>query len=150
MAVAGRKPKPPELRIIEGNPGHRPIPENTPKPAPKKPSCPRWLLPDAKKEWHRVAPMLEKLGLLTKIDMAALAGYCQSYARWKDCEEEIDRNGYTVVTEKGFVIQHPAVSIAKNCLNMVRKFCSEFGMTPSSRGRIQIPGLDDEDDEDLD
>ncbi len=29
---------------------------------------------------------LEAMGLLTRVDMAAFAGYCQAYARWKEAE----------------------------------------------------------------
>ena len=32
---------------------------------------------------------MEQLGILTEVDMAAFAGYCQAYARWKEAEEFI-------------------------------------------------------------
>lgn len=145
MAFAGRKPKPPELRIVEGNPGHRPIPENTPKPSPKRPSRPSWILPEAKREWNRIVPQLERLGLLTSVDRAALAGYCQAWARYRQAEEILDTEGFTITTDKGNVIQRPEVSISRNMLQQVRAFAAEFGLTPSSRGRIQIPGQDEDD-----
>lgn len=31
MAIRGRKPKPTYLRVIEGNPGHRPLPKDEPE-----------------------------------------------------------------------------------------------------------------------
>jgi len=145
MGVAGRKPKPPELRLVEGNPGHRPIPENTPKPSPKAPKRPSWLLPEAKREWSRVVPHLERLGLLTVVDRAVLAAYCQAWARYREAEEAIDREGVVRVTEKGYPVQNPAVSIARNMMNQVRAFAAEFGLTPSARGRIQLPETDDDD-----
>jgi P27 family predicted phage terminase small subunit len=149
MASPGRKPKPPELRVIEGNPGHRPIPENHPKPAPKRPSRPSWLLTEAKREWNRVVPQLEKLGLLSQIDRAALAMYCQTWARYKQAEDALNKYGFTMKTDNGNVIQRPEVSISRNAANLIRNLCAEFGFTPSSRGRISLPDLD-EDEGDLD
>ena len=86
MAQKGRKPKPTSLKILEGNPGKRPLPKNEIQPKKKAPRCPSWLEEDAKKEWKRMGKVLEGLGLLTDMDMMAFAGYCQAYARWKEAE----------------------------------------------------------------
>jgi P27 family predicted phage terminase small subunit len=102
-------------------------------------------LPEAKREWNRVVPQLERLGLLTVVDRAALAGYCQSWARYREAEEAISQDGLIRTTESGYSMPHPAVSISRNALQQVRAFCAEFGLTPSSRGRIQMPGAEDED-----
>jgi phage terminase small subunit len=32
----------------------------------------------------------------------------------------------------------------------LRAFCAEFGLSPSSRGRMEIPDAGDDEDEDLD
>ena len=80
MAQRGRKPKPTALKVLEGNPGGRPLNPNEPKPAKKAPRCPAWLEDEAKKEWKRMGKTLEQMGLLTEMDMAAFAGYCQAYA----------------------------------------------------------------------
>ena len=54
--------------------------------------CPKWLEPEAKKEWRRLAKQMEAIGILTEVDMAAFAGYCQAYARWKEAEEFITQH----------------------------------------------------------
>lgn len=89
MAGRGRPPKPTAVKELEGNPGKRPLNKNEPKPKQIAPKCPSWLEPDAKKEWRRLSKELETMGLLTQVDMAAFAGYCQAYARWKEAEEFI-------------------------------------------------------------
>src|SRR4051812_29469083 len=79
----GRPPKPTRLRIIEGVPGHsRPINENEPQPEPILLDPPPQLQGAALEEWHAMAAELHKLRLLSKIDRAALAAYCQSWAIW--------------------------------------------------------------------
>jgi P27 family predicted phage terminase small subunit len=139
VAVPGRKPKPTALKILEGNPGHRPIVE-TPKPRPIAPECPSWLTDEAKAEWQRVAPALERLGLLTEVDGTALAAYCEAYSRWRAAEEIIAREGLTYENVRlGRIAQHPAVPIARQMMDQIRAYCSEFGLTPSARGRMTLP-----------
>ncbi len=77
--MAGRKPKPTALKKLEGNPGKRKL--NTKEPVPGKgmPDCPKWLLPEAKEEWKRLCQKLSEMGVLTEVDMAAFAAYCQRY-----------------------------------------------------------------------
>ena len=136
MAQRGRKPKPTALKVLEGNPGGRPLNPNEPKPAKKAPRCPAWLEDEAKKEWKRMGKTLEQMGLLTEMDMAAFAGYCQAYARWKEAEEFITQHGTIVKTPSGYWQQVPQVSIAQTYLKIMNRFCEQFGLTPSARSRI--------------
>lgn len=136
MAVRGRKPKPTALKILEGNPGKRPLNENEPKPPKANLRCPSWLEPEAKKEWKRLSVSLEAMGVLTEADISAFAGYCQAYARWREAEEFISKHGSIFQTPSGYVQQVPQVSIAQSNLKIMQSFCSEFGLTPASRSRI--------------
>ena len=112
MATRGRKPKPTAMKELEGNPGKHPLNTSEPKPNKKAPACPKWLEPEAKKEWRRLAKQMEAIGILTEVDMAAFAGYCQAYARWKEAEEFITQHGTIVKTPSGYWQQVPQVSIA--------------------------------------
>ena len=136
MATRGRKPTPTAIKELEGNPGKRPLNANEPKPEKKAPSCPKWLESEAKKEWRRLAKEMEAIGILTDVDMAAFAGYCQAYARWKEAEEFITQHGTIVKTPSGYWQQVPQVSIAQTYLKIMNKLAEQFGLTPSSRSRI--------------
>jgi P27 family predicted phage terminase small subunit len=145
--MPGPPKKPTALRKLEGNPSKRPFPKNEPKPEPGMPECPDWLMDEAKEEWFRIAPELHKLGLLTRLDRAALAGYCQSYAKWRRAEEFISQYGTTYrmvkTDDEGrkyvYSQQHAEVGIANQCLKQIRAFCAEFGLTPSARARMELP-----------
>lgn len=150
MGARGPLPKPTALKVLEGNPGKRPLNRAEPKPRPVAPKCPAWLLLEAKREWRRVAPELERLGLLTVVDGTALAGYCQAYARWREAEAALSEHGLTFATDKGYVCVRPEVAIAQRSLQLVKGFCAEFGLTPSSRGRMTLPEVDDGGDDLLD
>ena len=145
MATRGRKPKPTALKALEGNPGKRPLNEHEPVPPKAAIRCPAWLEPEAKKEWKRLAPALEAMGILTTVDISAFAGYCQAYARWKEAEEFISKHGSIFQTPSGYVQQVPQVSIAQQNLKIMQSFCSEFGLTPATRSRI-IAGSGSESD----
>ena len=142
MATRGRKPTPTAIKILHGNPGKRPLNKHEPMPEKKAPTCPKWLDDEAKKEWKRLAPQMEQLGILTEADRTAFASYCQAYARWKEAEEFISQHGTIVKTPSGYWQQVPQVSIAQTYLKIMNKIAEQFGLTPSSRSRI-IAGSDD-------
>ena len=131
MATRGRKPKPTALKVLEGNPGKRPLNDREPVPPKATLKCPAWLLPEAKKEWKRLAPALEAMGVLTMADLTAFEGYCQAYARWKEAE--------AFITQHGSISQTPSGSVQQN-LKIMQSFCSEFGLTPATRARIIAGG----------
>ena len=137
--VAVNAPKPTALKRLEGNPGKRPLNRHEPQPRVDSVYCPRWLSQDAKREWRRVAPELTRLGLLTLVDRAALAAYCEAYAEWLLACRALTEGGYTFTTDKGYVVPHPMVGIKQKALDRMRAFMTEFGMTPSSRSRIVLP-----------
>lgn len=147
MGKRGPKPEPTNLKIIKGNPGKRPLNKNEPKPKPIKPECPEWLNEHAKKMWEKISPELDRMGLFTMIDGEAFSVACQSYGIWVECEEILKEKGRVMVIErvdKGgnpigeYEQTRPEVSIGNNALKNFKTFCSEFGLTPSSRSGIEI------------
>lgn len=90
MSTRGRKPKPTNLKLVQGNPGKRPINKGEPKPpAGDALTPPAFLNAPAKVEWARVLGDLQRCGLVTTIDRAALAGYCQAYGTWAECDKAL-------------------------------------------------------------
>lgn len=78
-----------------------------------------------------------RLNLLTIVDRAALAAYCQAWGRWVEAEANIQRFGAVIKTPKGLPLVNPYLRIAERAIDQMRKFLVEFGMTPSSRSRIK-------------
>jgi len=145
---AGRPRKPTALKELEGNPGKRALNRPEPKPTVRIPSCPAHLSGEAKKEWRRISKELLAVGLLTVVDRAALAGYCQAWARWVDAEKEISAPGFKTIctTDKGYEHVNPWVQVSNSALKQMKSFLSEFGLTPASRSRIQVPQEKEEDE----
>jgi P27 family predicted phage terminase small subunit len=134
----GRKNKPTALKILQGNPGKRKLNKHEPQPSGVA-TCPSHLDAGAKAEWKRVAKELKSIGLLTSVDRAAMGAYCCAYSRWAEAEKQIQKIGTVIRSPKsGFPIANPHVSISNTALDLMRKFCVEFGLTPASRTRLQV------------
>jgi P27 family predicted phage terminase small subunit len=146
--MVGRNPKPTTLKILEGNPGKRPLPKNEPKPEIDLIPCPDYLKDDAiaYEEWNRIVPELYKLGLLTKVDRAALELYCSQYSIYRDALKQIKEDGLITTNIRNGDKAHPAAQIAREAAKIIKAIAVEFGLTPSSRGRISLPSdtIDDE------
>jgi P27 family predicted phage terminase small subunit len=140
--MRGRRPKPTALKEMLGNPGKRPLNRNEPKPVQAMPTCPAHLSPTAKAEWKRLAAQLHRLGILTQLDRAALAGYCQVYARWVEAEKKLQETAALIKTPSGYVQQNPWLQVANKQAELMHKFLAEFGLSPASRSRVSaMPSL---------
>jgi P27 family predicted phage terminase small subunit len=107
---------------------------------------------DARAEWERTVPILQSMGLLSTLDMAALAAYCQAYGRWQMAEREMRRltkkgtTGLLIKTAQGNYIQNPLLGIISRNIQIMHKFITEFGLSPSARSRIQVDQTGGEED----
>lgn len=144
--MRGRPRKPTALRVLEGNRGKRDLPANEPIPEPPDdcpPPPPPWLTHRvARAEWVRLSRELWLLGLLTRLDVTALATYCRTYATFVEAQEEVRARGILLTLKNGSKIQNPALNIMKATARDLMKFANEFGMTPSGRSRIDISKAD--------
>lgn len=110
MAIRGVKPKPTQLRLVQGNAGDRPLPAGEPTPT-GKPVKPKWLKGRAALLWDEV------LGFafwLTEADSYKLASWCDRQADF-----ERRRKSWTAADRR----EHRAAG-------------SELGFDPSSRTRL--------------
>ena len=135
--MRGRKPKPAALggsKALEG-----------PEPPDALPRCPAHLSDVARKEWRRLAKPLGDMGILSVADRAALAAYCQVWARWVEAEEQLQKTPPLLKTPSGYVQQSPWLSIANKQLEIMGRYMAELGLTPSSRTRLPAePARDDQ------
>jgi P27 family predicted phage terminase small subunit len=147
MGKRGPTPKPSKLKLLEGNPGKRALPKDEPQPDADTAmlKAPSYLSSQAQHEWRRVAPQLYELGLLTQIDGAALEAYCEAYATWRETMKVLRSQGRTYETDTGYIRARPEVGMANEALRQLKAFAAEFGLTPSSRGRLSLPEVQGED-----
>jgi len=143
--------KPTELKVLMGNPGKRPLPENEPKPKPimDKVEPPAFLNDHAIKTWERLFPVLKSINLITEADIESFTILCQSYGIWVECETSLKNGRTDEYTNKGGnknEIEHPLSKIAQKAFERYKSLCTEFGLTPASRSRIQVTGQEEADE----
>lgn len=148
MGRRGPKKEPTARQRLKGFPGKRKN-AREPKPAADRVQRPTWLGADARAEWERLEPELTRLGLLTNVDVAQFAAYCQWYARWQRYEQRIaavvaaaekkkDQDGDLATATSGYQQAHPYVLLAAKAADEMRKFAALFGLSPSDRVTLQI------------
>jgi P27 family predicted phage terminase small subunit len=138
---------PTHLKLLRGNPGKRPLPASEPKPElpPKPPEPPDFLDSGAVEEWRRLAPELWSLGLLTRLDVGHLAGYCYSYSQWKTAATTLRQMGVNDPVMHGQLVKsgegggaspNPLIWVARSALRDMIRIGAEFGFSPASRSSI--------------
>jgi P27 family predicted phage terminase small subunit len=135
----GRKPKPVEQKIREGNPGHRPLPEPL-KLDSGPPVKPDHLPPAAGELWDEVVTVLVAAGIADKVDKAALTALCVQWARSEMARVVIASEGYFAKGSMGQLVEHPAVKLEREAHMALLRFASEYGLTAASRARIAVAG----------
>lgn len=135
-SVRGRRPKPTALKRLNGNPGKRALNPAEPEPPEGMPTCPDHLSDIAQAEWQRLAETLHDMGVLTVVDRAALAAYCQAYGRWVEAEQKMKSSPPLIKTASGYVQQSPWLTISNKQMELMSRYMTELGLTPASRSRV--------------
>ena len=146
MGLRGPKQQPANVHLLHGNPSKKPMHEllGGVHPVVEIPNCPSHLVPEARKEYKRITGELKELGLISKIDRAAICGYCSAWAEVVYCETKIaEKNLNDPKGQAGFVIKTPNgyeqmsvwVQVRNRAYERMMRFAAEFGMSPSSRSR---------------
>lgn len=150
MGQRGPAPKPAELRVLEGNRGHRPISlDSTFRPETGAPSAPQWLTKEAKKAWRRLLPELVRYNLVSTLERDMLAMLCQSIGRMELLERAIAAkmaslaaDGREAVaalvghTQTGYEMQGVYYQLLSKEQDKVFKLLAEFGLSPAQRARV--------------
>jgi P27 family predicted phage terminase small subunit len=135
--MRGRKPKPQELTVVGGTASRKPT-HREPRPVRGAPTCPAHLSPTAKAEWKRLIADLVRLGMMSALDRAVLAAYCQTYGRWVEAERRLAETPALIKLPSGYVQQNPWLAVANKQLELMHRLMTEMGLTPVSRSRVNV------------
>lgn len=135
--MPGPRPKPNRLKVIEGNPGKRPL--NTSEPDAGPLGDPPSDLGGVSLEKWREMSRLWRL-VLTAADRDQLAEYCRLEAERVEAMEKLAEEGPIATTAGGAPVQSAWKIILNKCREDMRKIAVEFGGTPASRTRVKSNG----------
>jgi len=154
---AGRPPKPTMLKLVQGNPGRRPLKLDEFRPAVSIPRPPANVRANAEglKEWKRAGAYLAQYGMISEADRAmftcyvdAWMTYCEAVDMIKRAEESQaaaltakgrnpkDASGLFVMTPNNFPVQSPWLAVKNKAMENIHRFSQEFGLSPAARTRV--------------
>ena len=142
----GRKSLPTNLKVIQGTDRKHRINKDEPKPKSDNLVMPKGMSVKAVECWGEVSKNLKQAGILTNLDNHALMLYCEAYARWVDANDNLKLEGVVIIAKSGFPVQSPYLAIANKAFDQMTKLLTEFGMTPSSRSKVQVTDIKKKED----
>lgn len=136
--MRGRKPKPLALRILQGNPGGRPLGAPAGPFAQGIPEKPSHLDKDASVEWDRLVTTLAEV--LSPASRGLLICAADAYSVLVGATRVLKRKGSTYTTRgpSGTLIrQRPEVRMRENARRAYQQALSELGASPVAQIRLQ-------------
>ena len=145
--MRGRKPKPTELKIVQGTLTHGDKVKRLREPKITKnlQETPDWLTPSQKASWE-YAIENAPAGLLKKLDRSVLTAWVVAEDNHKFASQQLQTFGMVFTSPNGHEIQSPYIGILNTQAQMMMKCASEMGFTPTSRSRIVLAEEAIEDD----
>lgn len=143
--MAGRKPKPTHLKLLQGNPGKRPLNQREPKPNGNLKTAPSHFSAEQLEVWNYAIEHAPP-GLLKKLDLSTLEVWATACVLHRQAVELVRKDGLTVAAPSGYLMANPALSILNTQANTMIKSAGDLGFTPSSRSRISIAEEVDQND----
>lgn len=150
MGQRGPAAKPLELKVLEGNRGHRPLDLNaTFRPEVGLPSVPKGLSPGARKVWRRLGAELLRYNLMSVVYSDTFEDLCETVADVKMLRHSLRKRQALLIEQGkdpaeafeasspgGMPVQHPRYQVLKSERQMMHSLLAKFGLTPSEQARV--------------
>jgi len=145
------KPRvPTKLKLLQGTFMASEAPKNEPPPdvLTEVPKAPSHLNKWAKLMWNHNASELMALGMITALDTYTLEVLCEQYGIYREMKEAITHIKVDGKKKKISVAQYlsgrnsqtvPEYNAMKSAFESYRGLLKEFGLSPASRSRIDLP-----------
>jgi P27 family predicted phage terminase small subunit len=137
LQMAGRKPKPTQLKVLQG--AFRKDRGSQREPKPSGDLLIRLSISTMRnaKFWQYAIEHAPR-GLLKKLDLSVLEVWVVACVFHRDAVKQVTENGQVVTSPSGYPIVNPYLSNANKQALIMLKAASEMGFTPASRSRIVV------------
>ncbi len=150
MAKPGRAAKPLELKLLEGDRGHRPVNlDQTFRAEAGIPDIPKGLSPGARKVWKRLSVELLRYNLIATIYSDTFEDLCETIADVKELRHSLrarqallrsqgkdPSEAFEAMTPGGMPVQHPRYQILKSERQMMHSLLAKFGLNPAEQASV--------------
>ena len=96
--------------------------------------------------WYSYGNQLIINGLMTFLDLITFSRYCKMYDMALKMQQDIDENGPVQTTQSGYEQVRPCVSMLSGYNAEMLRIEDRFGLSPSSRAKIEAKPKDDNDE----
>ena len=134
MGKRGPQPQSAELKALRGNPGKRAI-KHVPTGQPSCPKCPADLA-HVRKDWNHYGRILAGLGILRDTDAVTWDALWRTFDKYMKLATQA--KPVRLKAENGTATVDPLLALELQYLNTLLRLLDRFGMSPSSRGALNI------------
>jgi P27 family predicted phage terminase small subunit len=132
--MARRFPKPTALKILEGNPGRRPIGKAIERIADLEP--PAFITGQALEEWNRAVAAMPP-GFFSAADAPTMAVYCLAWVMHRRALATVATEGQTAISSMGQKVPHPMLAVVRQQVDTILRAGDRLGMSPVARARFE-------------
>lgn len=90
----------------------------------------------AVEEWNRVIALLGPAGVIQKADLSMLEAYCAAFENYRVCLDLVTKTKPAIKDAKGNLKKNPLWQQLNECLTIMLRYATEFGLTPVARSRV--------------
>jgi P27 family predicted phage terminase small subunit len=140
MAKRGRPPKPPEQRLLEGNPGKRPVPEvqDDTDQSFGALRMPQRLTEDERAVWQGTLSCFPDW-YFTRADAVLLTTYCRAVVRLEKSEKALHTSAAVEKKSNGSRCVNPHMTVINTTLAQVIQLSNMLGLSKATRKGILTP-----------
>lgn len=141
--IPGAKPLPKQLRLLKNDKAHahRYVGKEEPDPSNTSPLAPEYLSERATEIFNDFVCRVEEMYPVSETDMDILVLYANNKEQLESYELFLRTEGSTVTTDTRYgtsVKARPEIPMLKECKSLQLNILREFGLSPSSRSRIDL------------
>jgi P27 family predicted phage terminase small subunit len=133
--ATGRKPKPYQLKLLEGNRGKRKL-TKPPDPSGELGPPPSSLNTTGRQLWRLIVKWYGSIGIVKEADTKTVEIFCRAFSDYKKYTAEIKKYGAWYEMPTGSIRLHPRVIMRDRAVAVIHRFGSELGFTPVARQRL--------------
>lgn len=137
--MPGPRPKPTHLKLLAGNPGHRPLPADEPQPDGDLRDAPEYFTANQARIWRYCIENAPE-GLLKRLDTNVLERFVIAKAQFEEATRKVEELGLLVIVSKKNTAINPYLSIQRNAAKQMRAASDELGFSPAARTRVKVSG----------
>jgi P27 family predicted phage terminase small subunit len=134
--------KPAAIRMMEGNPGKRPIPKEI-EPI-GRPEAPAHLTAEQRERWQDIVSSLPD-ELLSSADVQALERMSVAWAAFRQACVLINQSGLLTRGQHGEVVYNPLLRVRQTAATEMHVCGLLLGLSPLARTRLTAPDQEDTD-----